>query len=37
MVDVDMSSTPLKVMGGRLVYELENFLGYKRIMDSKGV
>jgi hypothetical protein len=35
MVDVDMSLTPLKLLGGKLVYELEVFLGYQRILNPK--
>jgi hypothetical protein len=35
MVDVDM--TPSKLLGGRLVYELQVFLGYQKILDPKGV
>jgi hypothetical protein len=37
MVDVGMSSTPLKLLGGKLVYKLKVLLGYQRILDPKGV
>jgi hypothetical protein len=34
MVDVDMNLTPL---GRRLIYELKVYMGYRRILDPKGV
>jgi hypothetical protein len=37
MMDVNMNLTPLKVIGGRLVYKLKVFLGHQRILDLKGV
>jgi len=37
MVDVDMSSTPLKVIGREVCLRTKGFLGYQRILDPKGV
>jgi hypothetical protein len=37
MVDIDMNPTPLEVIGREVIYELEVFMGYQRILDPKGV
>jgi hypothetical protein len=36
MVVVGMSSMPLKVIGREAYYKLKFFLGYQRILDTKG-
>jgi hypothetical protein len=37
MVDVNMSMTPLKVIGREACFKLKVLLGYQKILDPKGV
>jgi hypothetical protein len=37
MAAIDMSLMPLKILGEKLVYELEVLLGYQKTLDPKDV